>query len=55
MKPNVSELAFEYLRRNKEDLTPEEFFNEYISLMMTFKSVIESHEKNKLTAFDVLF
>ncbi|EMU8765229.1 hypothetical protein I5F94_02205 [Proteus mirabilis] len=55
MKINESELALEYLRRSKEELTPEEFFDKYLSLMELFKKNIESREPKKLSATDVLF
>ncbi|MEI9749677.1 hypothetical protein [Moellerella wisconsensis] len=55
MKINESELAFEYLRRSKEELTPEEFFHKYLSLMELFKKAIESKEQKNISPFDVLF
>ncbi|MCZ4670603.1 hypothetical protein O1614_08625 [Proteus mirabilis] len=55
MKINESELALEYLRRSKEELTPEEFFDKYLSLMESFKKAIESKEPKATSAFDVLF
>ncbi|EMI8342057.1 TPA: hypothetical protein ACKRKK_003645 [Proteus mirabilis] len=55
MKINESELALEYLRRSKEELTPEEFFDKYLSLMESFKKAIESKEPKATNAFDVLF
>ncbi|HCT9106573.1 TPA: hypothetical protein SMQ32_001937 [Proteus mirabilis] len=55
MKFNESELALEYLRRSKEELTPEEFFDKYLSLMESFKKAIESKEPKAIGPLDVLF
>lgn len=55
MKFNESELALEYLRRSKEELTPEEFFDKYLSLMELFKKAIESKEPKEIGPLDVLF
>ena len=55
MKFNESELALEYLRRSKEELTPEEFFDKYLSLMESVKKATESKEPKAIGPLDVLF